>query len=156
MADRLWRGAPAVLLGIAITASLARSAPADHMLSGMVRNGAGEALGGVQIKAFLNGFPQDAIVSEPDGSYHLALTYDPTADSTVAVWWVAEGDSLVPAIALLQESDQARRLGLWSACIPRITGGAEMRFDPVLIRRGALVDSLRSARCAEKPAVAPQ
>jgi hypothetical protein len=117
-------------------AMLATVAPAtvvkSAVLAGTVRDGKGNVVSGVRVQLFLDGFPSEAARSDSLGGYRLEFGWPATADSTVTVWWTANQDWLVPAVAVLRESATARRMGLWEATIPRIAAPAESVHDVVL------------------------
>ena len=92
----------------------------DLVLSGTVTDRDGSALTGVLVQLFVEGIASAATRTDTEGLYALEFSIDPQADETVAVWWVAPSEDLVPELALIRESTSDSEQGLWGPCVPRI------------------------------------
>ena len=127
----------AFLSGLVLLGAGPGEAPAaSAVLLGTVRDEDGNGLSGVRAQIFLDGYPLVSTRSDSVGAYRLEFPWTVAADSTVVVWWTAEGARPAPAVAVLRESTTARRLGLWETAIPRVAAPAESVYDPVLYIRG--------------------
>jgi hypothetical protein len=83
----------------------------------------------------VDGAPVGSAVTEGTGYYDLRAPYDPTADATVLLWFMAPDHVLMPKMLVLQESRACKEQSIISACIPRasLTPGHQFRvylFDP--------------------------
>lgn len=122
-----WMGL-AMLLAIAAAAP-AQAARTDLVLQGKIVDDSGGGLGGVQVKAFVDGFLRGQSISGADGTYTLSFAYDDLGDQTIVVWWLPAMGGQVPELAILRESRRAKQLGLWSPCIPRVPAQPSLTFD---------------------------
>jgi hypothetical protein len=103
--------------------------------SGVVLDVNDRPISGVQVKLFMDGQITGSGVTDGNGYYDLRAAYDPSADMTVFLWFVAPERSLMPKELVLQESRASIANGLISRCVPRatLTPGRQFRvylFDP--------------------------
>lgn len=105
------------------------------LFSGTVLDVNDHPVPGVEVKLFVDGAPIGAAVTEGNGYYDLRAPYDPTADATVLLWFMAPDHTLMPKMLVLQESRACKEQSVISACVPRatVTPGRQFRvylFDP--------------------------
>lgn len=90
---------------------------------------------GVEVKLFVDGQLAGSALTDGSGYYDIRSPYDPSADVTVLLWYVAPERSLMPKEIVLKESRASVAAGLISRCVPRatLTPGRQFRvylFDP--------------------------
>lgn len=90
---------------------------------------------GVEVKLFVDGQLAGSALTDGSGYYDIRSPYDPAADETVLLWYVAPERSLMPKEIVLKESKASVAAGLISRCVPRatLTPGRQFRvylFDP--------------------------
>lgn len=122
----------AAVLGAALSAGQAYGTVEDLVLQGKVTDDAGHALGGINVRAFINGFERASAITGGDGTYMLNLRYDNAEDQTIVVWWIPMMQAQVPELAILREGSRARELQIWSPCIPRLDLRPSMVHDVIL------------------------
>jgi len=103
--------------------------------SGTVLDVNDHPVAGVDVKLFVDGAVVGSALTEGSGYYDLKAPYDPTADTTVLLWFVAPDHGLMPKMLVLQESRACKEQSIISSCIPRatVTPGHQFRvylFDP--------------------------
>ena len=76
-------------------------------------------LSGVQVKLFIDGQLAATVSTDVAGHYDLQSSYDPGADVTALLWFVAPDRSLMPKELVLRESKGSRENALISPCVPR-------------------------------------
>jgi len=116
-------------------------------LEGRVADAAAEPLAGVRVKAFADGLLRADAVSDSSGRYALTFPVEVDADPSVIVWWLPEATGLVPELLVLRESAAARRLSLWSACLPRLELGPRLVYDVTLLGEREKLDALAASDC---------
>jgi hypothetical protein len=92
-------------------------------------------ISGVEVKLFVEGQLTGSALTDGSGFYDIRAPYDPSADATVLLWYVAPERSLMPKEIVIQESKASVAAGLISRCVPRapLTPGRQFRvylFDP--------------------------
>lgn len=115
-----------------------RSIGVDRQLtsfSGVVLDVNDRPLSNVQVKLFVDGQLAGTAITESNGYYDLRAPYDPSADVTTLLWYLASDRTLMPKALVLQESKASVAAGLISKCVPRasLTPGRQFRvylFDP--------------------------
>lgn len=112
------------------------------VLRGSVTDAKGQALAGVAVKIFEEGFLLAETTSGPDGSYELSYGYLPEIDWTLVAWFVPAGDALIPEIYVLRESLKSKTRELWSACMPRVEIRSSLRIDAKLLDRDAKLQQM--------------
>lgn len=105
------------------------------LFSGTVLDVNDHPVPGAEVKLFVDGTPVGSAVTEGSGYYDLRAPYDPTADATVLLWFVAPDHTLMPKMLVLQESRACKEQSIISSCVPRatVTPGHQFRvylFDP--------------------------
>jgi len=128
------------------SAALQRS---TGVLSGTVADGSGNALAGVKVKVFEEGFLLTEGESGADGGYRLEIPYVPDIDWTLMVWYVPPTGELIPEILILRESLRSKELELWSPCLPRLELTARMSFDAVLYDEPGKLKQMSELDCME-------
>lgn len=103
--------------------------------SGVVLDVNDHPLGNVQVKLFVDGQLTGTSLTESNGYYDLRVPFDPSADVTALLWYLAPDHSLMPKALVIQESKASVAAGLISKCVPRasLTPGRQFRvylFDP--------------------------
>ena len=119
---------------VAISAGPAAATVEDLVLQGKVTDDAGLGLGGIGVRAFINGFEKASAITGGDGSYILNLRYNNAEDQTIVVWWIPMMQTQVPELAILREGARARELQIWSPCIPRLDLRPSVTHDVVLLQ----------------------
>lgn len=97
--------------------------------SGVVLDVNDRPLGNVQVKLFIDGQLAGSAVTESNGYYDLRAPFDPSADVTVLLWYLAPERSLMAKELVLNESKASVAAGLISKCVPRakVTPGHQFR-----------------------------
>lgn len=116
-------------------------------LSGTLTGASGEALAGVKVKVFEEGFVLAETESGSDGRYRLEFDYLPDIDWTVMVWFVPPDGNLIPEIVILRESLKSKDMELWSSCLPRIELAPRMKFDGKLVSEEEKLDQMSELDC---------
>ncbi len=103
--------------------------------SGTVLDVHDRPIANVQVKLFFDGHLAGTALTEGNGHYDLRSIYDPSADMTVLLWFIAPERSLMPKELVLKESKASLEHGLISRCVPRaaLSPGHQFRvylFDP--------------------------
>ena len=120
MKHGMLRAAMAVMAWI-VLAGPAWGARTDLVLQGKVSDDTGGGLGGVQIKAFVDGFLRGQAISGADGTYMVSFAYDDLADQTIVVWWLPAMGGQVPELVILRESRRSQ-----------VTAQPSMTYDLVI------------------------
>ncbi len=99
------------------------------LFSGTVLDVNDHPVPGVRVKLFMDGQLVGAAVTEGNGYYDLRALYDPAADATVLLWFVAPDQSLMAKELVLRESRASRDQSIISSCVPRatVTPGRQFR-----------------------------
>jgi len=147
---RQWLAGLVLALGGIVSA--ARAIPVDLSLRGVVRDEAGHPLAGVTVKTFVDGFLRASVVSAEDGAYAVSWSGEAGEDPTIVVWWLSPTPGEVPEVAVLREGEQARALGLWGPCIPRLAARPDTAYDVVLYGEAEKLRLLSEADCMKTAA----
>jgi hypothetical protein len=124
------------------------SAKSEASLSGTVSDEDGLGLGGVQVKVFVGGSLKGSGISGGNGGYEVTFRYDELGDESIIAWWVPQA-GYVPEIAVLRESTAAKKLELWSPCLPRIDIGPTISYNPTIYTEEKKFEQLGQSDCIE-------
>ena len=116
-------------------------------LTGTLTGASGEALAGIKVKVFEEGFVLEETESGADGRYRLEFAYLPDIDWTIMVWFVPPGGNLIPEIVILRESLKSKDMELWSSCLPRIELAPRMKFDGSLVSEDEKLAQMSELDC---------
>lgn len=137
----------AAAIGAALWAGPAAATVEDLVLQGRVTDDGGIGLGGITVRAFINGFEKATAITGGDGAYILNLRYDNAEDQTIVVWWIPMMQTQVPELAILREGSRARELQIWSPCIPRLDLRPSVTHDVVLLQEAEKFRRLGADDC---------
>ncbi|MBK8231275.1 MAG: carboxypeptidase regulatory-like domain-containing protein [Candidatus Eisenbacteria bacterium] len=116
----------------------------EQILQGTVRDAQGAPLRGVRISIFVDGRAAAQGVTDPQGGYALALSFDPTRDPTIVAVYTPSQEELAGEYLLLRETEAGS--ALWGPCIPRAAFGSrqegEARRDDASIAEGTTIYDL--------------
>lgn len=94
----------------------------EQTLLGTIRDAKGAPLRGVRVSIFVDGRVAAQGVTDPQGGYVLALSFDPTEDPTIVAVYTPSQTELASEYLLLRETEAAA--ALWGPCVPRAAFGS--------------------------------